>query len=111
MSEERNMVLKMLKDGKITVEEAEALLEALEESSLDESSGGKKEEREREEKRKRVRAGIDFDFTGLGEELSELGEELMDKFGIRNPKGLKRIPQSYCKKCRTARCKKGDPKH
>jgi DUF4097 and DUF4098 domain-containing protein YvlB len=34
MSEERQMVLKMVKDGKITIEEAEALLEALAEEGM-----------------------------------------------------------------------------
>src|SRR5687767_4167542 len=34
MSDERVMILRMLKEGKLTIEEAEALLEALEEEGL-----------------------------------------------------------------------------
>lgn len=43
MNEERTMILKMLKDGKITLEEAEALIEVIEES--DRSGGAAREDR------------------------------------------------------------------
>lgn len=39
MNQEREMILKMLKDGKVTVEEAEALLQVLEESEPEEATG------------------------------------------------------------------------
>ncbi|WP_455382500.1 SHOCT-like domain-containing protein, partial [Salinispira pacifica] len=40
MNEERTMILKMLKDGKITIEEAEALMEVIEESERTEAEKG-----------------------------------------------------------------------
>ncbi|MDR7433838.1 MAG: hypothetical protein QN189_01775 [Armatimonadota bacterium] len=50
MREDRLMILKMLKEGKITVEEAAALLQALEESAREEERSERKAERPFEEK-------------------------------------------------------------
>ena len=38
-------------------------------------------------------------------------DELEELFGWRRINNDKTIPQSYCRKCRSARCKKGEPKH
>ncbi|MFP4384302.1 MAG: DUF4097 family beta strand repeat-containing protein [Spirochaetia bacterium] len=50
MNEERTMILKMLKEGKISMEEAEALLEVLEESDKQERSGHESEPTREQEK-------------------------------------------------------------
>lgn len=38
-------------------------------------------------------------------------EEIERLFGYRNMGNDKIIPQSYCRECRIAGCKKGEPKH
>lgn len=38
-------------------------------------------------------------------------DKVEEFFGWRKMKTGKTIPQSYCRVCRTARCKKGNPKH
>jgi hypothetical protein len=38
-------------------------------------------------------------------------EEIEEKFGYRNMGEDKIIPQSYCRKCRSAHCEVGNPKH
>ena len=62
MNEERSMILKMLKEGKISVEEADALLEALQENR----GGEGKTKKAAEESRK---DGEKLDFSGMGSEL------------------------------------------
>lgn len=36
-------------------------------------------------------------------------DEIERLFGWRTPKGRETIPESYCKACRSAGCKKGEP--
>jgi DUF4097 and DUF4098 domain-containing protein YvlB len=84
MNEERTMILKMLKDGKITLEEAEALIDVIEES---ERSGGASREEEAEGRNgvagsesgsgpdewwnRLFSRGPDIDFTELNKTLQE----------------------------------------
>ena len=37
--------------------------------------------------------------------------EIEKHFGYRVVSGNKKIPQSYCKICRVAKCEAGNPKH
>ncbi len=38
-------------------------------------------------------------------------DEIEKKFGYRTMENGKVIPQSYCRKCRSAHCEAGNPKH
>lgn len=44
---------------------------------------------------------------GCGE-IAKGKKEIEEKFGYRNMPGNKKIPQSYCRKCRIAGCKAGE---
>src|SRR3972149_1330035 len=66
MSEERVMILKMLKEGKITVEEAEALIDALSEGAPGAASGA----------------------APLGDEIRNVVRKALE--GVRPPEGLGR---------------------
>ena len=37
--------------------------------------------------------------------------EIEELFGYRNMGDGRRIPQSYCRVCRSSKCSPGDPKH
>ncbi|HEV8339702.1 MAG TPA: DUF4097 family beta strand repeat-containing protein [bacterium] len=69
MSEERQMVLKMVKEGKITVEEAEALLEALAEEGLPAAEPRQAESAVQPVERAEARGGPERS-TSLGAEIS-----------------------------------------
>lgn len=77
MSEERQMVLKMLKEGKITVDEAEALLEALAEEGLPPAEGKAAESPQPVESGK-VRQGAER-TASLGAEISDAVRKALER--------------------------------
>lgn len=90
MSEERVMILKMLNEGKITVEEADALLDALSKAGADtpesesefqveeEGRGHPNEDSEREQQRERPFGDFRFDLSGLASGLNDVMREVGD---------------------------------
>jgi DUF4097 and DUF4098 domain-containing protein YvlB len=106
MNQEREMILKMLKDGKVTVEEAEALLQVLEESEVEQAAGspiqvkdtsehgeGSRDQRAHTDERDNTRGrdqhregprgfrfafDKEFDFAGIGETVKQSLSGLKD---------------------------------
>ncbi|MDQ7842536.1 MAG: DUF4097 family beta strand repeat-containing protein [Armatimonadota bacterium] len=72
MDEEREMVLRMLKEGKISVEEADALLQELADQSKEAPEGG------REEGRAASRPGEDLEGVDVRVELRRVLKELTE---------------------------------
>lgn len=77
---ERMMILKMLDEGKITLEEADALLEALGTSSESQSASKTRAAQPEEQEKDEPAASIRVPFTADSEELEDLVEQVEDEF-------------------------------
>ena len=85
MNEERSTILRMLHEGKINLEEAEALLDALEESDRGEASEGANAGHDDSTRKKSTgsskRMEFDFDFSGMQRDISETVNDVLE--GVR----------------------------
>ncbi len=82
MKEERLLILSMLKEGKITVEEATQLLEALEDKGAGKSKEGAKEKDTKDDKYKKL-TNMTFEEIGqdIGNAISSMVDGLKDMGG------------------------------